>query len=579
MKNTGIFRIVIKKKTFDIVSADTGFYAYMGDGRLYYTFEKLILAQDRPMFYEYVKQLRADSFILHLNSIDNRPLPFYASLTPSTIQGQMHLTLIDIGTWIAQEKERNRQHLFLSKILKLYGDEAFIYDPQTRDISFLSGAILPREGSYMSLKDFEQFLLAYTTVSTRRDVDQFLHSLQNGARTFDLRLRDNTSSDAENESYLYLKCTSIFENGQRSYSVGFIRKCAEYPQGSIHRAELDPLTGVLNKISITNLATRLIDVEKRQNVSIAIVDVDYFKKVNDTYGHMIGDDTLKKVTSIMEGEVGESGVIGRIGGDEFFILFYDAYDLEDSRERVRSIKNMVSANFPPGKNGQPTITLSIGCAAYPKDADNYNDLFALADFAVYRAKEKGRNRYIIYDKNKHGTLDEIQNMSTHTSSINNREDMSLGDIMCVIMDRVYSPGHYPIEKLLDDFIENFEPERATIYNFERARIKYMVGAQVCSDAIKEETESYIHSDFFTAETMDGIVVVDDVARLERRDHIIYEQMRSQGICSCIHIKFWDMNGARCVLSLESLSKKITWNNDHMHYYRLLARLLSQYKIV
>ena len=579
MKNTGIYRIVIKKKTFDIVSADTGFYAYMDDSRLYYTFEKLILAQDRPMFYEYVKQLHADSFILHLNTIDNQPLPFYASLTPSTIQGQLHLTLIDIGTWIAQEKERNRQNLFLSKILKLYGDEVFLYDPQTRDISFLSDSALAMESSYVPLKDFENFLLSHTTVSTRRDVDQFLLSLQNGARAFDLCLKTKEKTASDGESYLYLKASSIYESGNRTYSVGFIRRCTESPQGSIHRAELDPLTGVLNKVSITNLATRLIDVEKRQNVSIAIVDVDYFKKVNDTYGHMIGDDTLKKVTSIMEGEVGESGVIGRIGGDEFFILFYDAYDLEDSRERVRSIKNMVSANFPPGKNGQPIITLSIGCAAYPKDADNYNDLFALADFAVYRAKEKGRNRYIIYDKDKHGTLEEIQSIPTHTTSINNREDMSLGDIMCVIMDRVYSSIHYPIEKLLDDFIENFEPERATIYNFERAKIKYMVGAQVCSDAIKEETESYIHSDFFNTETLDGIVVVDDVTRLERRDHIIYEQMRSQGIRSCVHIKFWDKNGARCVLSLEALSKKITWNNDHMHYYRLLARLLSQYKIV
>ena len=198
---------------------------------------------------------------------------------------------------------------------------------------------------------------------------------------------------------------------------------------------------------------------------------------------------------------------------------------------------------------------------------------------MYRAKEKGRNRYIIYDKAKHGTLEEIQNMSGHTASINSREDMSLGDIMCIIMDKVYSSGHYPIEKLLDDFIENFEPERITIYNFERVKIKYMVGSQICTQAIKDETENYIHGDFFKTETLDGLVVIDDVTRLERRDHIVYEQMRSQGICSCIHIKFWDKNGARCVLSLESLSKKITWNNDHMHYYRLLAKMLAQYKIV
>ncbi len=578
MAKSGIFRIVIKNKTFDIVSADTGFYAYMDDSRLYYTFEKLVSDADRPMFYEYVKNLYADGFLLHLTALDGSSIPFYTSLTPGTVPGQIHLTLIDIAKWIAIEKEEAKQNLFQSKILELYGDEFFIYDPQTRYVSFISKYTFTGEDSCMSLQRFEQLLSSHTDEGGQKDVAQFLLALQNGARTFELHIEGDFSGSSE-AKYTYLKGSSVYVNGVRTYSVGFIRRCLDYPQGSLHRSELDPLTGVLNKTSITNLATRIIDVEKRQNVSIAIVDVDYFKKVNDTYGHMIGDNTLKKVTSILESEVGDSGVIGRIGGDEFFILFYDAYDLEDSRERVRSIKNNVSANFPAGKDGKPVITLSIGCAAYPKDADNYDDLFTLADFAVYRAKGKGRNRYIIYDKAKHGTLEEIRNISTHTAGINSREDMSLGDIMCVIMDKVYSPGQYPVEKLLDDFIENFEPERITIYNFERAKIKYMVGAQICTKEIKEETESYIHGDFFNTETLDGIVVIDDVARLECRDHIVYEQMRSQGICSCIHIKFWDKNGARCVLSLEYLSKKITWNNDHMHYYRLLARMLSQYKIV
>ena len=339
------------------------------------------------------------------------------------------------------------------------------------------------------------------------------------------------------------------------------------------------MTGVLNKSEITNLAVRCIDIEKRQNVSIAIVDVDYFKKVNDTYGHMTGDDLLKKVTSIMENEIGNSGVIGRIGGDEFFILFYDAYNLEDSRERLRSIKNIVRSTFPTNKKNQPVITLSIGCAAYPKDADNYKDLFTLADYAVYLAKAKGRNRYIIYDEKKHGSLEQIKNTASLTTCINSRDDMSMGDVMCVIMDRVYNSESYPIEKLLSDYIENFEPERITIYNFERAKITHTAGIQICPPEIMDETQDYLHGEFWKKSYAEGDVVIDDVSIIERKDHIVYEQMRSQGILSCIHIKFWDKNGARCVLSLESVTKKVTWNNDHMHYYRLMARMLSQYKIV
>ncbi|MBQ7919384.1 MAG: GGDEF domain-containing protein [Lachnospiraceae bacterium] len=572
-----IFQITFKQKTFDILSADTGFYAYMDDSRLYYTFEKLVCDADLPMFLEYTKKLYAESFILRLNALDGSVIPFYAAMRPGTISGQMHLTLIDIAKWISDEKASNTKYAIQSKLLELYGDAFFIYDPQTRDVCIYSKFDFTSEDSTLSLDEFEKLLTEHC--DNAKDVTQFILSLQNSARTLELRVNGDllgTSSDAK---YTYIKGTSIYENGVRSYSVGYIHRTLEASQASIRKAELDPLTGVLNKSAITNRAIRCVDIEKRQNVSIAIVDVDYFKKVNDTYGHMIGDDLLKKVTSIMEAEIGNSGVIGRIGGDEFFILFYDAYNLEDSRERLRSIKNIVRSTFPDNKRNQPVITLSIGCAAYPKDADNYKDLFTLADYAVYLAKAKGRNRYIIYDEEKHGSLEQIKNTANLTTCINSRDDMSMGDVMCIIMDRVYNSESYPMDRLLNDYIENFEPERITIYNFERAKITHTAGIQICSPEIIEETQDYIHGEFWKKSYAEGDVVIDDVSIIERKDHIVYEQMRSQGIISCIHIKFWDKNGARCVLSLESVTKKITWNNDHMHYYRLMARLLSQYKIV
>ncbi len=579
MAKSDMFNIIIKQKTFDIVSADTGFYVYMDDSRIYYTFEKLICEADRPMFYEYVKNMYAGSFILNLTTTQGTTLPFYVSLKPGTVPGQVHLTLIDIAQWIANEKETNTTHSVQSELLELYGDDYFVFDPLTREVGIFTKRNLIREDLYLSLNDFETRLKSHSDKSKHGDISHFISELQKGTKYFELSLPGDVLWNSYEANYSLLKGSSIYTNGVRTYSVGYIHRDTKHPYEEHHQARYDTLTGVLSKPEITNLAIRAIDVEKRQNVSIAIVDVDYFKKINDTYGHMTGDNTLKKVASIMDAEVGSHGVVGRIGGDEFFILFFDAYDLEDSRSRLRSIKNIVSATFPANQENTPAITLSIGCAAYPKDADNFNDLFTLADFAVYRAKEKGRNRYIIYDEKKHGSLAEIQSAASLTTRINSREDMSLGDIMCVIMDKVYGNEPYSIEKLLDDFIENFEPERITIYNFERAKIKYMIGAQICNQAIKAETESYIHGEFFKNIETDGIVVIDDVYRLELQEHSTYEQMRSQGIRSCIHIKFWDKNGARCVLSLESLSKKITWNNDHMHYYRLLARMLSQYKIV
>lgn len=579
MAKSEVFKIIIKQNTYDILTADTNFYTYMDDSRLYNTFEKLIYEADKPMFYEYAEVHQEGSFILRMLAVDGSIIPCYATMKRGNAPGILQISLIDIAQWIASEKESGIEYMIHTKLLELYGDDFFIYNPEREEIKLITKYNVNPENNCISIKKFEELLKNGANKDAYNSISEFIIAIQKGNRYFDLCVNGNILNESPDIKYTLLRGTSIYEDGIRIATVGYIHRNEEAVYENLRKAELDPLTGLLSKAEITNLAIRLIDVEKHPNVSIGIVDIDYFKKVNDTFGHLVGDETLKKVTSIMEKEIGDAGVIGRIGGDEFFILFYDTYNLENCRERLRSIKNTVSASFPADNTDGPTITLSIGCAAYPKDADNFNNLFALADFAVYRAKQKGRNRYIIYDKDKHGTLEEIQKSTKLASRINSRGNMSYGDIICLLMDRVYSKEVYPMEKLLDDFIENFEPQRITIYDARKAKILYMVGAQVPTSEIIEETQGYIHGNFWSKQATGTETVINNISIVEGKDKKIYELMRKQGIISCIHIKFIDKNGAPCLLSLESVTNKITWNNDHIHYYRLMGQMLSQYQIV
>ena len=310
---------------------------------------------------------------------------------------------------------------------------------------------------------------------------------------------------------------------------------------------MDSLTGLLSKSTITNMAIKAIDVEKRKNTAIAIVDIDYFKRVNDTFGHQVGDEVIKQVAAILEAEIGNHGVVGRIGGDEFFVIFYDVYDLEDARELLRGVKSHVVTTFPPNNENKPVLSLSIGCASYPKDADNYNDLFALADFALYRAKEKGRNRYIIYDKEKHGTLEDIKKAEMGNERINGRGDMSHGDVLCVIADKVYGDTEYSLEKLLDDYIDNFEIQRITIYNEDNANVLHMAGEQVLPEEVLAETKNYIFGRFWQERREEEMVVLNNISHVENKDIATYELMKKQGIVSYIRIKFKDKNGTNCIL--------------------------------
>lgn len=576
MTKAKMFKVIMNKQNYDILSADTGFYGYLGNDRLYCGFDELIHEDDMQVLVRQTQNPQKSGFVLRMINVDGSISPYYVLTQPWNVPGQLQLKMIDINGLTDAERSFNNQIAIRSKMLEIYGDSLFIYYPQTDEVTITTKFnIAPVEKTYQ-LDAFGDLLKRHVEESKKGDVDEFLMALRIGSRYFGISVDGDIIDEEADTAFTIIKAAAVYQNGERFVSVGYIHKSVERSAADLKKAEMDSLTGLLSKGAITDMAIKAIDIDKKPNISLAIVDVDYFKKVNDTYGHMAGDVVLKEIAAIIEGEVGNGGVVGRIGGDEFIILYYDAYDMEFSRERIRSIKNTVSTRFPENEENRPAITLSIGCAAYPKDADNYTDLFILADFALYRAKEKGRNRYIIYDKEKHGTLDEISRMKKLSTRINGRGDMSQGDVMCVIMEYVFRDEEYPLEKLLDDYLENYEAERIAIYDEETGRLLHMVGARVPEMAIISETEGYIQSEYWRGRDQEG--VVNNISSIEKRDKTAYETMKRQGIFSCIHLRFKDKTGRNCILSLEAVTKAISWNMDKMRYYRLMARLLSYYVV-
>lgn len=571
-------KLVIKKSTYDVLSANTEFYAYQDNSRLYTTFDKLVYEEDLPLLFEKVQAMEKNGFMLRMIRLDGTVQPFFATLKEDDSQELFRLALVDVEQLVEVEEETARRLVTRSKLLELYGDDFLVYDAKTEQVRLLSKYNIATEEKRMSLDEFETLLKNCASKADENNISTFIMDIRTGKRYFDICIDGCFMEEVQSAQYTLIRCASNYENGELSNVVGYIRKDRERRKENAGNIDIDSLTGVLSKSAITNHATRLVDVEKRANISIAIVDVDYFKKVNDTYGHMVGDETLKRVAAVMKNAVGDYGVVGRIGGDEFFVVFYDAYDLEESRELLRSIKSNIGTAFQDNDEGLPQVTLSIGCAAYPKDADNYADLFALADFALYRAKEKGRNRYIIYDQEKHGSLVEKHQKVNPSTRINSRGDMSKGDILCVIMDRVYSQEEYLLNRLLDDIVENFEPQRIAIYDAQSGDLLQMTGLQVLSKCVIDETKEYIRSVCWKEQERQGMTVINNVNIVGNWDANVCELMKKQGIFSCIRIPFVDKRGVSCILSLEMVDKTIMWNSDHLHHFRLMAQMLSQYDV-
>ena len=164
-------------------------------------------------------------------------------------------------------------------------------------------------------------------------------------------------------------------------------------QEIVRMALTDQLTGLANRHQFNRRIGELISLAKRQNqmLSLAIMDLDYFKQVNDEFGHPVGDELLVKIADILKGVFRETDIIARIGGDEFAILMLNpASHLSICQPAKRLIKEFASPLEIAGH--QVEIGVSFGIATYPLDTLDPDKLYPLADKALYHAKQSGRSR-------------------------------------------------------------------------------------------------------------------------------------------------------------------------------------------
>ncbi len=206
---------------------------------------------------------------------------------------------------------------------------------------------------------------------------------------------------------------------------------------------------VLNKKSITEYAKKVILGGYDKKVFLCIFDLDDFKTINDTCGHMFGDEVLNTVAEIIKDAVGNRGMVGRIGGDELFIVIDKVEEHTELRNMLRTIRTNVEWAYK-GKRDDVNITCSIGVATYPDNGDTYEKVFQLADKMLYRAKEKGKNRYVIYIPEIHD--EEYVMAAANAASSQKAEYTKLGktELMMKVIDSFLTKKIITYENLLND---------------------------------------------------------------------------------------------------------------------------------
>ena len=160
----------------------------------------------------------------------------------------------------------------------------------------------------------------------------------------------------------------------------------------------DPLTGLHNRRHFFELARLEIASTQRYQkpLSVMMLDLDHFKLVNDTYGHLVGDQVLQAFAQRTLFCVREVDVVGRYGGEEFALLLPDT-DLTGALELAERLREVIGASPVTAQDASIPITVSVGVAEFPLDREiSCDQLFDHADQAMYAAKEGGRNRVSMY---------------------------------------------------------------------------------------------------------------------------------------------------------------------------------------
>jgi len=160
-------------------------------------------------------------------------------------------------------------------------------------------------------------------------------------------------------------------------------------------AQTDPLTDALNRRALTDRLNAELERARRYDsmVTLLMIDIDHFKRINDTYGHLVGDDVLMALASLLQHEVRSVDLVARYGGEEFVIVLPETREdgAVSFAERIRERIEMHPFSVDDGPTLQ--VTASIGVATFPAPrVATVEDLFMRADQALYRAKAEGRNR-------------------------------------------------------------------------------------------------------------------------------------------------------------------------------------------
>lgn len=417
-------------------------------------------------------------------------------------------------------------------------------------------------------------------------IRQNIENIKQGETTIsmDVRIANNTGR------YLWTKITATGcrdHQGNLERIIGILQDIDELKRAALtlrEQAQKDALTKLLNKNSAQTAVREYLLERKEDSISgLLLLDLDNFKTVNDTLGHMFGDVVLTQVGATLRKLFRSQDIIGRIGGDEFLVLLKDIPNRDVLRERCELMMDTLRLLF--GKlTPELPVSCSIGAAMIPEHGETFDELFRHADEALYHVKNKGKNQYKIYSYHDKYTV--TLNTAERNTRIDSDDPSTVTNasferfvFRCMYESRDIDAT---IEELLAFVGNNFNVSRTYIFENNKDNTECSNTYEWCNEGIEPQKEMLQNVSYITdipgwpdVYNERGVFYCTDITRLEPQFRAILEP---QNIKSMLHIAIMDQNVFRGYVGFDECTSNRLWTQEQLDQLEFLAEVLSVFLI-
>lgn len=464
-------------------------------------------------------------------------------------------------------------------LMSLTDEFAFIYDKETNMFKMFKYDRFNRIILYdMDIDQWKREMLSkgYVKYDEKAMLDTLVLNMKTYADSFSIKM--NCAIRTQSDIFEAVRFIGTVHNESSGNKIIVGRVVSDESVGHASTAmeimnelQYDSLTGVYNKKTITEYAKKRLAEEKEKRIVIAILDVDHFKSVNDTFGHLYGDKVLARVGGRLKEIVGEDGVIGRIGGDEFMIVFNGLDDDQVLRGMLRAIRTQIKWEFAEDFENL-SITCSIGASIFPVNGRDYESLFKKADCCLYIAKEKGRDRYVFFRDEMHRASYEAMLNKSQLNAMNNPREIRELKNIASFMESAVTDSRKAVLDAMRHMKDTFGIDNINIYYGEGMKKVYSFG----SDIPEAQDAMYVFSEEFQ-ELMGENERFLQIGFADTFSDITPDfcgRMKAERIASTIQCYIGDKRNIKGLVTFNKCREASQWANYEIDCARIFAAVLS-----